>query len=222
MNTDHRGSKFHLRKLDKTSDEYNFIKGFYDITHNVYGYIESRQLLNIQICKVIENNPMKTADEKRNNLMLFHCTSDYGAMGILDRGFRNSRRGWFGSAIYMTENSHISYVHAVKYNKRACLDKADSFIFVNEVLESEKLQTFEFDIFKVKDHDTPLQNSFNKHIRPTSRQISRENYKKDQEGRLYRNIANDRVSSQDEFVAEASVTIPRYLILVETEKIKKT
>ena len=169
---------------------------------------------------------MKAADEKRSNLMLFHGTSKIGAEGILNEGFKNSESGWFGSGVYMSECSSTAFMYTqrntIYYFQKGKLN----FFFVNEVFESEKLLTFEFDnIFDIENNNTPLKNSFNKHIRnfngKKSPQITQEDYKKDVEGRLYRNVPVHKYSVYDEFVAEANVTIPRYLILIETEKFKQ-
>ena len=65
--------------------------------------------------------------------------------------------------------------------------------------------------------DTPLKNQFNKHIHKSSSQATEENYKKDHKGRKYRNIPHDYKTAYDEYVAEESITIPRYLIKFETK-----
>ena len=50
-----------------------------------------------------------------------------------------------------------------------------------------------------------------------SPEISEENYKEDFKGRRYRNIAVDKNSCQDEFVADSKLVIPRYLITYENK-----
>ena len=50
-----------------------------------------------------------------------------------------------------------------------------------------------------------------------SPEISEENYKEDFKGRRYRNIAVDKNSCQDEFVADSKLVIPRYLITFENK-----
>ena len=151
--------------------------------------------------------------------MLFHGTSRCGVIGILNRGFKNSKDGWFGSAVYITDCSY----NVQRYTMRNTHEY--NFIFVNEVLESEKLQTFEFDIFGIKQNGNPLKNTFNKHIRnfngKKSAQTAEEYYKRDVKGRKYRNIVVDKYSTTDEYVAEASVTIPKCLILSKTPKKRK-
>ena len=70
--------KYDIQKLDSTSDEYIFVKEFYNVT------IEERcrkdfcinklKDMNFQIHKVIENRAIKVIEAKSNNLMLFHGT----------------------------------------------------------------------------------------------------------------------------------------------------
>ena len=69
----------------------------------------------------------------------------------------------------------------------------------------------------MKDIDVPLENQFNKHIYMLAPQATDDDYREDVKGRKYRNIAHDATSAYDEYVAEANVTVPRYLILFEAE-----
>ena len=216
------GLNYHLKKLDTTSYEYNLVKEFYDMTYFKSKIRKNVKVLQFQICKVIENKPMEGDERKRNNLMLFHGTHKSGAIGILNEGFKNSKQGWHGSGVYMTECSYIAHGYAT--NKIDIgLDIDNNFIFVNEVLESEKLQTFVYNsTLDMRDNDKTLSNPFNKHVhkKSTHIKITEENYKKDFEGRKYRNVEIGSKEILDEFVAESSVTIPRYLIILKEEKIK--
>ena len=223
--------KFNLQRLDCTSDEYKFIKEFYDTTSggSTYGvsYGSDAKFL---IYKVNENNPTSAVYVKCNNLMLFHGTKVEGADGILKNGFENSKQGWHGEGVYMTDCGRVGLDYS-EYNvfgsfkdhvydyieDHGCyylkITNKNLFIFVNEIFGSEKLQTFEFDKTMEQEFiDTPLKHPFNKHIEKNSPQINKDDYKGDVEGRLYRNIAVEGASISDEFVADASVTIPRYLI----------
>ena len=79
---------------------------------------------------MIKNKPFEREGRKRNNLMLFHGTTINGAIGVLNEGFKNSKRGWHGSGVYMTECSYIAHGYAT--NKIDIgLDIDNSFIFVN-------------------------------------------------------------------------------------------
>ena len=84
-------------------------------------------------------------------------------------GFINSKSGWFGQGVYMTECSSRANVYTgcstngsekVNYS----VDKIYAYIFVNEVLQSEKLQTFEYDIYEVDDNSTKHEDKFRKHV----------------------------------------------------------
>ena len=97
------------------------------------------------------------------------------------------------------------------------VDKIYAYIFVNEVLQSEKLQTFEYDIYEVDDNSTKHEDKFRKHVQIIPQTCTRkrpkatkEDYKVDLHGRKYRNIPV--FNENDEYVADESVTVPRYLI----------
>ena len=208
--------KYNLEKLDSASDEFILVNVFFATTKvstdDCFDYLP--EVTDLTIYKVNENNPIKSVEGKRNNLMLFHGTSRKGAAGILKEGFKNSKSGWYGKGVYMTECSDVAFSYSLQHNNRV-----DYTIFVNEVLESTKLQTFEI-VNITGDIDTPLENPFKKHIDKSSPQATEENYKEDHKGRKYRNIGHDSRSICDEYVAEEGVTIPRYLIIFEA-KIKK-
>ena len=137
--------KYDLEKLDCASDEFILVKGFFEITYeNRYSKLINKcascseysdHILKIfHIYKVNENNPIKAVNEKRNNLMLFHGTNKKGVTGILKEGFKNSKRGWFGQGVYMSDCSNIARTYSEQYNR----DGGDSshYMFVNEVLGS--------------------------------------------------------------------------------------
>ena len=87
--------KYDVKRLSIESDEFKTIKDFVDSCR----YEEQHQKLTMQnfsIFKVLENNPAKTLNEKRNNLMLFHGTKEESVSNILKNGFVNSEKGWYG------------------------------------------------------------------------------------------------------------------------------
>ena len=133
--------------------------------------------------------------------MLFNITSRKGATAILKEGFKNSARGWFGQGVYMTDCSDIALDYSGECNPE--YTTSYSTVFVNEVLETEKLQTYEYDSTEEMQHvGTSLKNQFNKHIYKSSSQATEENYKKDHKGRKYRNITHDYTTAYDEYVAD--------------------
>ena len=199
--------------------------------------MDPETLKHFQIWKVIEQNTKENVDEKNNNLMLFHGTSHEGVAGILKNGFKNSENGKFGNGVYMTESSDTASYYS---NVKLFLKNVD-FIFINEVLKSENLQTFVYKrslnlVTYVDDkpinslskytyssspikRDTPLNIPFTKYMDVLSSEITEENYKEDPTGRRYRNIAVDENSMKDEFIADADVVVPRYLISYENKVI---
>ena len=219
--------KYDIQELVPTSDEFILVKGFYDTTFFItYGGNTKDSLDRIisddqyiyQIYKVNENNSIKAVNMKRNNLMLFHGTDKESATGILKEGFKNSKRGWFGQGVYLTDCSNNAYWYSTVACARDCDSDSFNFIFVNEVLESEKLETLIFDSPECrKDVDNILTRPFTKHMYKLSPQLCKENYKEDFLGRQYRNVSVHNDSTIDEYVAAENVTIPRYLIVQKEE-----
>ena len=210
--------KYDLQKLDCTSAEFKFVEHFFKTTSTKFS-LYPEILKNFQIWKVI--NTKETVDEKGNNLMLFHGTSREGVAGILVNGFKNSEKGFFGKGVYLTESSEAaSFYSCLSFMKSDFLNflfsKSFSFIFVNEVLKSETLQSVLYeDYSELYMVDTPLKTPFSKYMHVLSPQLTEENYKEDVNGRRYRDIAVDPVILEDEFVADSKLVIPRYLITYE-------
>ena len=91
------------------------------------------------------------------------------------------------------------------------------YVFVNEVLESHNLQATEYEFpatFLPKDVDTKHENKFNMFKTKNVPLPIDSNYKKDNKGRKYRNVEHYGGSFRIEYLADESVTIPRYLIVV--------
>ena len=208
--------KYYHEKLDSTSEEFKFLEGFFDKSTN--GDSLGRFTLNeFQIFKVKENIPNKAVNVNYNNLMLFHGTSEKGATGIFKEGFKNSERGWFGQGVYMTDCSDVAFDYSSNYYNWNC-SRSLIYIFVNEILESEKLQTFKFEsTLYMNDNYDELEHQFIKHMHYNSPPLTKKNYKVDLLGRKYRNVKVDDNSLTDEYVADESITIPRYLIVFKIE-----
>ena len=85
------------------------------------------------------------------------------------------------------------------------------------MLQSETLKTLSFG------RDAKHEHPFEKYINfEGSQQLTEADYKEDAHGRRYRNVPHTLNSHLDEYVADESITVPRYLIEVEdmnTEKI---
>ena len=85
------------------------------------------------------------------------------------------------------------------------------FIFVNGVLGSENLQTCYFELKDCRDKVTELTHPFSKYVTISSPQPTETDFKEN--FRKFRKGPVDWKSEFDEFVADTSVTIPRYLIV---------
>ena len=203
-------SKYKLEELGSDTEEYKFVKNFFDTTKSPYR-AKRRSTADFKMFKILENNPITKSSEKRSNFMLFHGTNQKGVEGILKEGFKNSKIGWFGQGVYMTDCSCVAQGY--------CLD--DDFkthVFVNEVFDSEKLKTKPqkkklHNVYGACDQDTMPEHPFEKHVYDDSQQPSEEDYKEDSVGRKYRNVAHDSKSIYDEYLADETITIPRYLFI---------
>ena len=127
----------------------------------------------------------------------------------MKEGFRNSEKGWFGKGVYLTDCSET----ALKYSLSRDSDSSNSFIFVNEVLESEKMKTFEYYLTKIKHISTKPNHLFEKHIPKSRLRPAEKEYMVDSEGRRY--VRTQVEYMHDKYIAEASISIPRYLIVLE-------
>ena len=233
--------KYNLQLLEEASNEFKFVKEFFHSTstkNSDYG----KTLELLQVYKVIEQNKKIKECVKSSNLMLFHGTSKKGVAGILETGYTNSVKGDFGRGVYLTESSDLASIYSGGRNPSPNEGRKINFMFVNEILESQKLQTvfhenlslltsftrdpiymYSFRRLLDKSHDV----EFTKFVNKSKMEISEEQYKidrlekaeqeyrKDHLGRRYRNTAIDRKSLPDHFVADSQVTIPRFLITFE-------
>ena len=200
--------KYNYEKLQPSTEEFKFLKETFMTTAFRLSFDINADRLKIY--KVNERNPVKTEVKPVKNLMLFHGTSQKGAIGILKEGFRNSEKGWFGKGVYMTDCSYTAYNYA---------DMAEGYhcIFVNEVLESESMQILEYDLeMKMREENvvnTVPDHPFEKHTLKTSLRTTEKDHMVDFEGRRYVRTRVENI--YDEYLADASVIIPRYLIVLE-------
>ena len=204
------------RKLRCDSKEHKIVKDFYDKT-TVSEKLSSSYLKNhpqptdcIYVYTIMESNKTKMLKEKRNNLMLFHGTNSIGVEGILTEGFKNSTKGWFGKGVYMTDCQNIARFYSGTECKDDCV-----YMFVNEVLKSDNLKTFRrCKSSLMGDHDNKPDYQFEKHTLKWSQKLTEKDYKEDSLGRKYRNIKVNKISQYDQYLADESLVIPRYLIVI--------
>ena len=190
--------------LNTSSDEYKLVKYFFDTNCS-----EANAISDFKVYRIFENNEDSTvANESRNNLMLMHGTKKENVEGILKKGFINSKEGKFGQGVYMTDCSDVAF--------HRCLVSRDTggykYIFVNEVLESEKIKVVNHKFHAFNKADTKPEDKFQKHEMEGSKQLSEKDYRVDAQGRRYRNVSHNWVIMHDEYLADESITIPRYLI----------
>lgn len=95
-----RRYKYDVKRLFTESDEFKSVKKFFDDCRSPKQLIENLKFENFEIFKVIERNPDKTLNENRNNLMLFHGTKEETVRKILEKGFKNSKKGWYGKVCF--------------------------------------------------------------------------------------------------------------------------
>ena len=95
-----------------------------------------------KIFRVKKRNSRETNKRKNNNILLFHGTDIDSAVGILEGGFKPSTEGKFGPGVYLTASSNVAASYSVAKSRQ---QQNKLFrMFVNEVLESKKLNLVKF------------------------------------------------------------------------------
>ena len=117
----------------------------------------------------------------------------------------------------MTECAGVAHFYTQNKRNRSSSKLPLSTIFVNEVLESEKLKVIKFETFLESEDTFEELHQFRKHQYIESQQPTRKGYKKDSLGRMYSSFSIDG-NLFDEYVARDNVTIPRYLIVFQPKK----
>lgn len=102
--TTNKNYKFDVISLPTESEEFKRVKEFFDDCRYNKKTLNKCTVQNFKIFKVIENNPVETLNKKRNNLMLFHGTKEGVVDMILENGFKNSKKGWYGKVIRFVVN----------------------------------------------------------------------------------------------------------------------
>ena len=133
-------SIYALEEMASTNDDYILIKKCFEgTTSNVPEAITSK------IYRVVRCGSGETSERKSDNLMFFHGTSSKNAIEILDKGFKPTIQGKNGHGVYLTEFASCAVSFAGWKIVKNILRNADMddnllFIFVNEILQSEKLE----------------------------------------------------------------------------------
>ena len=225
MNNYNSVCKYDMEKVDKSSDEYIRLelllrKGRCEQSKGAF------QWQSVDIWRLKDTTSRDSFEDYSENLMLFHGTSDINAAKIIKNGFVNSAYGYFGKGLYMTECSDM----ACHYSNRQMLWKSESqyetranCIFYNEVMESENLDIKKYDSYmNLKNISDPVKYQFRKYMHKSSPEAIKEfDYTRDDQGRYYRCRKIDNCSLADEYVADASLIKPRYVIILKSKVDKK-
>ena len=93
--------------------------------------------------------------------------------GILTEGFWNTKKGRFGEKVCITDCSFAARDYCVRKAQDGC-----DCIFVNEVLDSDSLQTFRHGKHhQMHDHNPKPEHPFEKHVFKGSQQLTEADYK---------------------------------------------
>ena len=170
-----------------------------------------------------KNDDVKAADDvcdgKTENLLLFHGTSLENSVGIIEEGFRPSEKGRFGPGVYLTASSACAMGYAITRSQDKKLLVPNSIawgqqppnmmhcVFVNEVLESEKLKVLEW-----SDPDS-TKYQFAKYLEMGRMEdLEGETHDEDSEGRRIRNSPATQADDYDHYVCREDLVVPRYFI----------
>ena len=91
-------------------------------------------------------------------------------------------------------------------------------MFVNKVVGSQKLHKLKLANFLLIDFTMPIRNPFCKYRHRLNPQPTKKDYKKIYIVTRYRNIGVNAISNTDEYVVDASITIPGILFYLKQKK----
>ena len=160
----------------------------------------------------MERNIEGDVEEHKDNLMLFHGTTDTNSWGILQKGFRISKKenGYFGAGLYMTECSDVAMLYSNLSNSNKKPSENLLYVFLCEVLNSKEMQTISF--AKYEPQTDPIQHAFTRYAHLNSPKPTENDFIHDEKGRRYRYTPISNYSMDDEFmVQDASFVKPRFL-----------
>ena len=220
-------SKYILEEMESTNDDYKLIKKSFKCA--MYNWYTRYKYKAHKIYRVKQRITDETGEKKSDNMLLYHGTSFDGAVGVLEKGYKASTGGTYGPGVYLSASPSCSVSYSVNKTSRhgyyhgiISNSKKSSFtvkqkqllnVFVNEVLESEKLKV-------VKCHWNEPYSSYYSHKYQFARYIddetkekrTNETYEKDSNGR---EIKTSRAKIRDEYghyVCLENLVIPRYVI----------
>ena len=200
---------YELEEMASGEGDFKLIKKCFEDT------METAMVETQKIYRVSERAERKATRKgevnESGNLLLFHGTSPEGRVGIINEGFKSPG----GRGVYLTASSQC----AVNYSKTRSLfemmknefhifnkaDKRDKLfgVFVNEVLESEKLQVLSGGIVSQRSH-------FVRNVKMNFR--CDETYERDGSGRRIRSDKATESIDGNHYVCDEKFVIPRFFI----------
>ena len=116
----------------------------------------------------------------------------------------------------MSECTDTAFLYSAQFSDSD--NENNTYIFVNEVMETEKLKDFRYNSYNTLEHVTFRPRSpFRKYMFKRSPRIAKKRYRRDPKGRRYRNNAVNKWSIMDEYVANEHIVKPRYIISLVTD-----
>ena len=225
MDDDNSVWKYDGEEVDKSSEEYIRLKLILQKARceESKGTFEWE---SVDIWKLEDTILPVSFEEYSGNLMLLHGTSDINATEILKKGFVNSQYGYFGKGLYMTECSDMACHYSnrkMSWKPESRYETVTNCIFYNEVIGSQYLDIKKYDSYmdlkNIFDH---ANHPFRKYMHKSSPEtIKQFDYTTDDQARYYRCKKMTASSLADEYVADAVLIKPRYLILLKVKVDKK-
>ena len=213
LNSCNKYAKYVTQEISITDNDYNVIKMCFEGS-----LLDCDKVKTYKIYRVTKNIKDATIGQKSTNMLLYHGTSLNRAVGILENGFEPSNNGSYGPGVYLTAGSSCAMSYAYQKMFSAGVNyNTLSFVFVNEILESDKMQKINID----KDgkwitNDSERANTINKKefkkfIKVKSDE-KKETYEEDSDGRKIRSSKQTEADVSNHFVCHEDLIIPRYLI----------
>ena len=219
-------SEYSIEEMSPKQKDYKLIKKcFKDTMLKRYRSKQTTlEVVEMKIYRVNKRSNDVIIEQKSNNILLFHGTCCNNAVGILNEGFKPSTEGIYGPGVYLTESSYRAVDFSQIKSKEETderfdeLDRDVSFVFVNEILDSDNLKVIKAeDKTKVTFTKTPRKNQFEKYIKSGTGEKFKHTYKKDSNGKMIRCSKANILEEYNYYVCDEKLVIPRYLIQCSTD-----
>ena len=214
---DRTAQTFTLMPFNKQTDpcKFAFLKQYLQNAHCE----EPESFVNLKHAKIYKINGDGFDSDEINfgKCLMLHGTSFECSRKILNEGYKSSAYGYFGKGVYMTESLDIAVQYSARktlndWNEEFCEDNIPTtYVFVNQVFKPKSLKIKKYASYHImKNNCQPLKHPFCKHMHQDS---TNRKMKMDTEGRYHIKVPG--LSLLDEYVADDSLVIPRFLIEIE-------